>query len=216
MAHPAGDLRTLNDAPFGPEETSHEQEGYPLLVLESRATDDPQPPVPQQSLGPVTTAPAGQQPPYTAPGDERRQHALAPVAPRTGIDVGQPIPGGERILIHHVHETLSRAAQTAVTRKQNVGTAAAILIGKNDRRTRLTIQNNGTVTITVGMDDSVTAGGPSGFDIAAGASMDFHHRDWMWVVATAATTCQIVETIGEQSASQLADVAKNPTNVRAD
>lgn len=196
---------------FGPESTDwdhiDQDAGARRLLDQSNNTGDAVPP-PVGQLAPSTTSPAGEPPNYVAPIDAERKQALEPRAP--GPAPGQKIDTGESIVIHHVWETIERAGESAIIHKViAIGQNAVQLLGKNEQRSKATIQNYGTVTVSLGMDESVAAGSTNSFELDAGASLDIHHRDWMWCVCTTGTgQLQVIETLSEISPTQLGVLKK--------
>ena len=197
---------------FGPETTDwegiHQADGARTL-LDSRNDDAGQPPAPMQSLAPDTTSPAGEPPDYVAPIDGARKAALEPRDP--GPSPGQPIPEGTGIVIHHVWETIERAGESAIIHKiLAIGQQPVLILGKNEQRSKAKIGNSGSETVSLGMSDSVTAGGPNAWDLASTDSpLEINHRDWMWAVcATGVGSLQIIETVSELSPTQLGTIKK--------
>lgn len=197
---------------FGPEDTDWEQihvGDAGLILLDSHAVEGGPPPVPQQVNAPSITSPTGEPPNYVDPRDKRRVEALAPRTP--GPAPGQPIDTGQRIVIHHIHEGMTRGAESAIIHQVPVvGSTPVQIMGKSDVRTRATIVNNGMGSVYLGMDDSVVASGFNSFTLASSASLDIRHRDQMWAVCASGSTAalSIIETISERSPTQLGDVQK--------
>lgn len=196
---------------FGPEDTDIEQVRFgpdsDRILLDTDAAESDQPPVPEQSLAPATESPAGEPPAYMPPIDPARRQALAPRAP--GVSPPGPIPTGESLVVHHVMETMTRAAETAIPHKVlTLSHVATQIMGKNDRRTKAYLKNTSTNTVvTVGMDETVTPGGVNGWDIAAtDPPLEINHRDQMWAVipASSSGSLQVFETVSEVSPTQLA------------
>ena len=189
---------------FGPETIDWEaHDGAGRVLLESTTVESNVPAVPVGQLAPSVTSPAGEPPNYIAPQDKARKSALEPRAP--GVGDGQPIPTGERIVMHHVYETIERGAETAIIHAvPSIGSTPVQIVGKSEQRSKATIQNNGTVTVSLGMDEALSATGFNRFDLSAGSSLDIHHRDQMWAVCASGTgQLQIIVTISEISPTQL-------------